>query len=99
MAPDSITAAGHAAQADTRLRRVLGGMSVVSMLMTMPQVWIIWAQHQAAGVSVVSWSAYLLSAALWFWYGVQQRDKNIYLPCIGWMLLDAGVIVGAIQYA
>ena len=99
MAPDSITAAGHAAQADTRLRRVLGGMSVVSMLMTMPQVWIIWAQHQAAGVSVVSWSAYLLSAALWFWYGVQQRDKNIYLPCIGWMLLDASVIVGAIQYA
>lgn len=99
MAPDSLTAAGHAAQADTRLRRLLGGMSVVSMLMTVPQVWIIWVQHQAAGVSVLSWSAYLLSAVLWFWYGVQRRDKNIYLPCIGWILLDAGVIIGGLHYA
>jgi hypothetical protein len=55
--------------------------------------------HQAAGVSVVSWSAYLLSAMLWFWFGVQQGDKNIYLPCVGWIGLDAGVIAGAIYYA
>src|SRR5580765_3848627 len=99
MAPDSMSAAGHAAQADTRLRRVLGGMSVISMLMTVPQVWIIWVQHQAAGVSVASWSAYLLSALLWFWYGLQKRDRNIYLPCVGWVGLDAAVIVGAMVYA
>ena len=98
MAPDSITTAGHGSQSDTFLRRILGGMSAVSMLMTVPQVWIIWAQHQVAGVSVVSWSAYLVSALLWLWYGVQQRDKNIYLPCIGWLGLDAGVIAGVMQY-
>jgi hypothetical protein len=33
-----------------------------------------------------------------FWYGLQKRDKNIYLPCIGWMLLDGAVIVGALVY-
>ena len=98
MAPDSITAAGHSSQSDTYLRRVLGGMSVFTIPMTVPHVWIIWAHHQAAGVSVASWSAYLLSALLWFWYGVQRRDKNIYLPCIGWIGLDAGVIAGIMQY-
>lgn len=50
------------------------------------------------GVSVVSWSAYLLSAVLWFWFGLQQRDKNIYLPCVGWVVLDAAVIAGALLY-
>ena len=98
MAPDSITPAGHGSQSDTVLRRILGAMSVVSMLMTVPQVWIIWVNHQAAGVSVLSWSAYLASALLWLWYGVGQRDKNIYLPCIGWIGLDAGVIAGVMQY-
>jgi uncharacterized protein with PQ loop repeat len=83
---------------ETTLRRFLGGMSIFTMLMTLPQVLTIWVGHVAAGVSVLSWSAYLLSAVLWFWFGLQKRDRNIYLPCIGWIGLDAAVIVGAIVY-
>ena len=81
------------------LRRLLGAMSVFTMIMTVPQVWIIWVGHQAAGVSLLSWGAYLFSALLWFWYGLRKRDKNIFLPCIGWIGLDAAVIVGAVVYA
>jgi uncharacterized protein with PQ loop repeat len=99
MAPDPTTHAGHASRSETLFSRVLGAMSVFTLLMTAPQVWTIWAGHQAAGVSVVSWSAYLLSAVLWLWYGLQKRDKNIYLPCVGWIGMDAAVIVGAVIYA
>jgi uncharacterized protein with PQ loop repeat len=95
MAPDPTIAAGHA----EALNRVLGGMSIFTMLMTVPQVFNIWVSHQAAGVSVVSWSAYLLSAVLWFVYGLRKRDKNIYLPCVGWVGLDVAVVVGALIYA
>lgn len=90
--------AADAADSRSSLDRVLGFMSVFTMLMTVPQVMTIWIGHQAAGVSVVSWSAYLLSAILWFWYGIQKRDKNIYLPCVGWVGLDAAVIVGALVH-
>jgi hypothetical protein len=68
------------------------------MLMTIPQVLTIWVGHQAAGVSLLSWGAYLVSAVLWFWYGTQKRDKNIYLPCIGWIALDGAVILGVLTY-
>ena len=95
MAPDPTIPAGHA----EALNRVLGGMSIFTMLMTVPQVFNIWVGHQAAGVSVVSWGAYLLSAVLWFVYGLRKRDKNIYLPCVGWVGLDAAVVVGALIYA
>ena len=98
MAPDATTAAGHGSQSDTFLRRVLVGMSIFSMLMTIPQVLTIWMNHQAAGVSVASWAAYLLSALLWFVYGLRQRDKNIYLPCIGWIGLDVAVVAGAMLW-
>ena len=98
MASGPATPAAHAGS-DAVLRRLLGGMSVFTMLMTVPQVLTIWVGHKAAGVSVVSWGAYLLSAVLWFWYGFQKRDKNIYLPCVGWVGLDLAVIVGAVIYA
>ena len=99
MAPDATSAAGHGSQSDTLLRRILGFMSAFSMLMTIPQVWTIWVNHQASGVSLASWSAYLLSALLWFVYGLRQRDKNIYLPCVGWVILDIGVVAGVFVYA
>jgi uncharacterized protein with PQ loop repeat len=98
MAPDPTTPADSASHPDTALRRLLGGMSIFTMLMTIPQVFTIWVGHQAAGVSILSWSAYLLSAVLWFWFGIQQRDKNIYLACVGWIVLDGAVIAGAIAY-
>jgi len=99
MAPDPTTHSGHAARSETLFGRLLGAMSVFTLLMTVPQVLTIWVGHQAAGVSVISWSAYLVSALLWFWYGLQKRDRNIYLPCVGWVGLDAAVIVGALVYA
>ena len=49
-------------------------------------------------VSILTWSTYLLSAMLWLWFGIRQRDKNIYLPCVGWIALDGAVIVGAVVY-
>ena len=98
MALDPMTPAAHGSHADALMRRLLGGMSVFTMLMTIPQVATIWIGHQAAGVSILSWSAYLVSAVLWFWHGLRSGDRNIYLPCVGWAGLDIAVIVGAIIY-
>jgi uncharacterized protein with PQ loop repeat len=80
------------------MRRILGSLSIFTMVMTVPQVLTIWLGHQAAGVSLSSWSAYLISALLWFWHGLRRRDPNIYLACIGWMILDGAVIVGVLLY-
>ena len=83
---------------DKTMSRLLGAMSVFTMLMTIPQVLTIWIGQQAAGVSVLSWSAYLVSAVLWLGHGIQKRDKNIYLACIGWIVLDVAVIAGVVLY-
>ena len=81
------------------IKRLLGSLSIFTMVMTIPQVLTIWVSHRAAGISMVSWGAYLVSAAVWLWYGLQKRDKNIYLPCLGWIILDGAVIVGALVYS
>ena len=98
MSPNPVPPSTSSASPHKLMRRILGSLSIFTMLMTVPQVLTIWLGHQAAGVSLVSWSAYLLSAFVWFWHGLQRRDPNIYLACIGWMILDGAVIVGALLY-
>jgi uncharacterized protein with PQ loop repeat len=83
----------------TGLERVLRGLSVFTMLMTVPQVLTIWLGRDAGGVSLISWVSYLASACLWFVYGIQKRDKTIYLACIGWIVLDAAVVVGILVHS
>jgi uncharacterized protein with PQ loop repeat len=83
---------------DQAMKRLLGALSIFTLVMTVPQILAIWVSRQAAGVSLLSWSAYWISALVWFWYGVRKRDWNIYLPCLGWLVLDGAVIVGAIVY-
>jgi uncharacterized protein with PQ loop repeat len=80
------------------MKRALALMSLVTMAMTIPQVWIIWVDRQTAGVSLLSWSAYLASALMWFGHGIRERDKNIYLACVGWIFLDLAVIAGVWVY-
>ena len=96
--PPNPTPAVHAVPTPGLMKRLLGSMSIFTMVMTVPQVITIWVSHRAAGISLLSWGAYLVSAAVWLWYGLQKRDKNIYLPCMGWILLDSAVILGALVY-
>ena len=86
----------QAAAAPSGLEKVLRGLSVMTMLMTLPQVWTVWFGAGGRGVSALSWSAYLVSAGLWSFYGIRKRDKTIYLACVGWIVLDAAIVVGAL---
>jgi uncharacterized protein with PQ loop repeat len=78
--------------------KILRLLSVVTMIMTVPQVLTIWIGEEADGISLISWASYLFTACLWFFYGVQKRDKTIYLACVGWIFLDAAVVAGVIVH-
>ena len=98
MPPDASTHASIHSISERMMRRLLGSMSLFTLLMTVPQVLTIWISRRAAGVSLLSWSAYLLSAVFWLTYGIRKHDRNIYLPCIGWIVLDSAVILGVLFY-
>lgn len=80
------------------LEKILPVLSILTMAMTVPQVWTIWVDRNAAGVSLLSWATYLLVACVWFVHGLQRRDKTIYVACIGWILLDGAVVAGVLVH-
>ncbi len=73
--------------------------SIFTPLMTLPQVYIIWVQKSAAGISVISWIGYFISALIWLIYGFIHREKPIILMNFSWVVLDLAVILGAFLYA
>lgn len=80
----------------TALEKGLRALSVVTMLMTIPQVISVWTAPNPGGVSLLSWMTYTVSAVAWMIYGIQKRDKTIYLACIGWIALDLAIVAGII---
>ncbi|MEP7345306.1 MAG: hypothetical protein ABI877_08565 [Gemmatimonadaceae bacterium] len=86
----------ESAASPSGMEKVLRSLSVITMLMTVPQVFTVWVGPNAGGVSLASWTAYLISACLWFVYGLQKKDKTIYLACIGWVILDSAIVAGVI---
>ena len=73
--------------------RLINAFSIVTMAMTVPQAVTVW-RGDATGVSLFSWTAYLVSACLWMVHGVREGDRAIWVPCIGWIALDLAIVLG-----
>ena len=79
----------------SRLEKFLRVLSVVTMLMTVPQVWAVWSSTKAVGVSPLSWAAYLFFACLWFHLRDPEARQDD-LPGVPRIVLDAAIVVGAL---
>jgi uncharacterized protein with PQ loop repeat len=72
--------------------------AIIEPLMTIPQIYQIWGTKKAQGVSLLSWSFYLLAAVIWLLYGFKVRDKAVVWASILWVLVEGMVIVGILVY-
>jgi len=71
---------------------------VIGPIMTLPQLYKIWINHTASGVSIASWSAYLLTASIWLLYAIKHQKKPLMFTYCVWILLDILIISGILVY-
>ncbi|MDD9953906.1 MAG: hypothetical protein OXR66_06235 [Candidatus Woesearchaeota archaeon] len=69
-----------------------------SIIFTIPQVYVIWVQQTAAGVSLVSWSAYTAGASVWFTYGWVHKERPIIMTYACFFVLNLAVVLGVLRY-
>lgn len=98
MPPPDVAKPATGSRPATGLDKLLRAMSAFTMLMTVPQAYGVWRGGNVGGVSVASWATYLVAACLWLVYGLRRRDPTIYLACIGWIVLDAAIVVGVVVH-
>lgn len=68
------------------------------IIFTIPQITLIWINHQTAGVSPISWTAYTLIAMIWIGYGVLHRERNLIIINCANFIVNLAVIIGLIIY-
>lgn len=67
-------------------------------VLTIPQLTEVWVARNAAGVSVISFSAYVILNVFWLTYGIAHREKPIVISALLWALVNGLVAVGAVLY-
>jgi len=78
--------------------KIIYVVAIFGPIMTIPQVMKIWVEQNPTGVSVISWSAYLLAAIFWLMYGVLHKEKPIIFTNILMIILEAFILVGILIY-
>jgi len=73
-------------------------IAVFGMVMTIPQITKIWVEKNAAGVSAISWGAYMVGATFWLTYGIVHKEKPIIFTNSIWIFLEILVVVGTLIY-
>lgn len=85
-----------------RMMRVLDSMiyfvAVITPVMTIPQIAKIWVDQNVSGISVITWSTYLLATVFWLLYGIVHRAKPIIFSNGIWVVIHAIIITGVVLY-
>ena len=73
-------------------------IGVAGPIMTLPQVFKIWVEKNAAGVSALSWGAFAVLAVFWVIYGFMHKEKPIIITYICWIVVEVLIVIGTILY-
>jgi len=73
-------------------------VAILEPIITLPQVFTIFLNKTAAGVSLLTWVGYEILTVVWLWYAVVHKDKLIFLYQGLYFLVQTGVIAGGLMY-
>ncbi len=72
--------------------------SIGGFILTIPQILLVWVNHQTAGVSIISWSAYSVIAVIWILYGSIHKEKTIIILSIVSCFINLLVVIGVLLF-
>lgn len=80
------------------LNAVIMVVATASPLITLPQLSDIYTKKNVAGVSSITWMAYVFTASIWFTYGIIHKEKVIIVNGVLGIVLGALIFIGIIIY-
>jgi len=85
-------------QKDALLEKTVTFIAIVYPFTTIPQLMNIWVDKNVAGVSVLTWSLYLILTIPLLLYSVRIKEKRLTLMWSLWLVIYLLIISGVILY-
>ncbi len=79
-----------------RLTFFAGGVAMP--LLTIPQLYTIWATRQTAGVSFATWLCYALISLIFFMFGLRNRQKLLMVTYLPMFVIEVFIVIGLVVY-
>lgn len=67
--------------------------------MTIPQVIKIWINHNAGGVSLISWISFTIFSFFWLFYGVIHNEKPIIIANFLTLILNSIIVISILMFS
>lgn len=72
--------------------------AILHPLMGIPQIAKIYSTHDASGLSIVTWVAWLTFGLIFMAYGIAHKLRPYILLQTLWLAVDVSIIIGIIIY-
>ena len=80
------------------LDTVVMTVGILGPVFTLPQIFKIYVGHNASGISVVTWGAYVLFNIPWILYGYVHKERPLAITYALWFFVNLSVFIGALLY-
>ena len=80
------------------LDNIVMAVAILSPLAAIPQVLKIWVEKMVSGVSLFTWSAYVILTIPLLLYGIVHKDKPITIMYFLWLIIDISIVIGILIY-
>ncbi|MDD2823157.1 MAG: SemiSWEET family transporter [Candidatus Daviesbacteria bacterium] len=71
-------------------------VSFLGILIVLPQTLNIWVGKNTSGVSLITWSGFLVGSLFWLFYGIIHKEKPIIFTNLAGILMNLSIIFGLI---
>jgi uncharacterized protein with PQ loop repeat len=78
--------------------KLMSGAAVVHPLMAIPQVFDVYRNHSAAGVSLWTWLGFMLLGLVFLAYGLLHKIKPFIVTQVLWFIMDFLIVLGVLLY-
>ena len=79
------------------LDRLILSLAILGPMANIPQIWKIFAEKNTAGLSLTTWSIFVVITIPWIIYGIVHKEKPIIVANILWfttqLIVTAGIII------
>lgn len=82
----------------TSVDRLMSVAAVLFPLMALPQVYEIYSKHNVAGVSLLSWVAFMALGLIFLAYGIMHKIKPFIVTQVLWFIIDFLMVGGILLY-
>ena len=73
-------------------------VAFIGPLMTIPQVITIWLERKVEGISIITWSSYVVLAIFWISYGLIHKEKPIILANFLFLFVNTAIVIGVLIF-